>query len=606
MAIKSTTGGTTATSADLGINTTAKTTATQTTSILLDTPIYIAEGSKLSNIEIEASLIEKNLAALDLYATAKEAVTEPLFDQTVEQFTTIGHVEPELQEFSKAHGAVINVLPDVLDDIFDESESPTLKTELNKYLKDKTGAVIPINPVEEDETSVRYEKLFNLGQILVKQISFFEKRRYSLEQQLRNKTNELARKRQELTSLRQQIIIERNHMESLNNIRIERLGDYVVAQKLAEEEWQRVEDEFIARENVLKQLQGLYFVKPRSVSISSPLPDPLELRYGSKDDIVPGCSTIENPSLPDELSVFIDAVLEIPVIHWKSLKPLSHLLPNRYHLEQIYTQRVQRLNTKRKSPAPTMQAPILTHLTTMMSQIQTVLHEMSQRQLVFQQSYRKYQEQGAEVLSLEDVLSSPSGTLRKRAELQRERLEQCVACLLDSLDSVPPSIRLQWAQLAEDNRIKIDDASLWPGLERAEKEDFNAIRTIVELVNWWFAQITDQADGNTRTAMNNLMRATLIVAALGDPNEILKGNVAIPPKRFQIGEYMRITLNRAAQPGTTLQLLDKQQRYVGLLRVTDHDAQGTVANIININNKDVTIDDGFTVVANKRSKQLFK
>lgn len=593
---------------NLGDAITATSTTFSVDALRMESPIYIAEGSRTSAIEIGANIVTQNLLNLDNVVNAKEAVTVPAYESTGDQFTTIDHVEPGLSEFTKAHSAVLNFLPSLVDELFDKPQDIGLKGKLTalQVIKDEEGKTINITPTNDDDSGIRYEKLFHIGRILVKQISLFEMRRKALEDEIRNKTIELGKKRRELTLLGQDISAERNNMFNLNNVRLERLGDYVVAQKLTEEDWQRVENVFIRREKILRQLRGLYFVKPRSVSLSSPLPDPLELRFASKDDIVPGCSTIEEPSFPDELGLFVDTVLEIPITHWKSLRPMSHLLPNRYRMEKIYNQRQVRLQRKRKSPAPNTQTPIFTRLTMIIGQVQGVLHEIAQRQLTDEKSYRKYQERGAEVLSLEDAISGSSGPLRRTAESLRERLEQCIACMMDTLGNVPPSIRLQWAQLAEDSHLIVNDATRWPGLERAEKEDFNAIRSLVELNAWWFAQLDEQADGSSRTAMNNLIRACLIIAALGDPNEIIKGNVAIPPKRFQIGENMRLKLNRDAQPGTTLQLLDKQQRYVGLLKITDHDEQGTLANIISVGKKEVDIDDGFTVVANKKSKQLFR
>ena len=64
-----------------------------------------------------------------------------------------------------------------------------------------------------------------------------------------------------------------------------------------------------------------------------------------------------------------------------------------------------------------------------------------------------------------------------------DNLELVQGCLLQHLRGVSGSLRLTWGQLAEDNRLAVTDVSRWPGLERAEQEDFNRVRTLSELVS---------------------------------------------------------------------------------------------------------------------------
>ena len=82
--------------------------------------------------------------------------------------------------------------------------------------------------------------------------------------------------------------------------------------------------------------------------------------------------------------------------------------------------------------------------------------------------------------------------------------------------------------------------------------------------------------------MRNFVRACVMLATGDNPDEILQGHVSSPPRRFRIGEVMRLELNREPRPGALLQLLDDAQRLVGTLRVDDHDNGQTVASIVRV------------------------
>ena len=212
----------------------------------------------------------------------------------------------------------------------------------------------------------------------------------------------------------------------------------------------------------------------------------------------------------------------------------------------------------------------------------------------------------ARVISLADLLGGTRGILQKNAQTLHNRLEQAIACMLEKLNELAPSIRLQWAQLAEDDRLPVERAELWPGLERAEREDFNATRTLSELVAWWFRQLDNDASSTAKSAMRNMIRAALIHASLGDPAEIIHGTVQVPPRRLVLGEGLRIQLNRNAKIGTVLQLMDTEQRVIALLNVDDQDDKGTFAKITQVTQKDALVTTQFSVVASKATAQLIR
>ena len=196
-----------------------------------------------------------------------------------------------------------------------------------------------------------------------------------------------------------------------------------------------------------------------------------------------------------------------------------------------------------------------------------------------------------------------SGLLRKKAQQLRDQLESCVGCLLETLDLLPGTVRLQWGQLAEDDQLRVENVAWWPGLEQAESDDFNAARTLAELISWLTRQLDNAASADSRSALRNMVRAVVIHASLGDPQEIIRGEVFVPPRLARVGERLQVKLNRAPTPGTRLQLLNPAQQVVALLTVEDHGQESTQVNIAELLLPNIKISSNFSVISNKRSKE---
>ena len=459
----------------------------------------------------------------------------------------------------------------------------------------------------QNATQARYEALFRAGKILTKQIAYFETRYNTIEADLQNRLRQRVRRENELEKLAALIAGARKKLDSLDKRRVETLGDYGVAQRLLEENWRRVFDAMEDRSRILTSaVRGLYYVRERQTPISKTLPDPLQLRHGTAEDIVPGCDADDEPLIPDDLEEFLDAVMEVPVADWRALRPLRSRLPGRRKISIIYRQKKERaLQRKALYKTPRLTRVLQQSLQVVRLQNESIFQQFASSKLSASSvSVKNFNDSAARVLSLQDALSGSSGRLRRVAQQLADRIEQCTSCLLERLQTLPPSLRLQWAQLAEDDRLPVEDVRRWPGLERAERADFNTSRTIAELVGWWFSQQHSRASAPARAAMRNMIRAVLIHASLGDPAEILEGKVEVPPRRFDVGEGLRLKLNRPAAIGTALQLLDSRQRIVGLLSVADHDRKGTLANVVRIERRAIKVDTRFTVVASKRTKML--
>ncbi len=563
--------------------------------------------SILSNVQLSL-----NQSLLNKIAEApKAALTRPAFEAKEFRFGVLSHIRPEIQEYKKIVRGMSELIT-TLADLYDPMEAAAIKKSLRKF-----GSPTPLSDLGLDNSNVEstdeltskiYEAMFNAGKILTKQIAFIEGRYARVEALLEGKLRSRINKEAQIEKLAALIGKATEKLENIDKRRVEYLGDYGVAQRLLDEDWLAIYNENLERTRILTTaVLGVYYVRERQTPISLPLADPLELRYGNASDIVPGCDWESDPELPEELDDFFDTVTEIPMADWASLKDLTSYIPTKPRLEFISNIRKTRILAKQNRSRNRIfrRTSFNLSLANVQLQSQSVLTHMSR--YVFPlaiSSIQQRQKEASQVMSLDDIISGTRGRLKNQAQTLNKRLEQGIYCLLDKLSEVAPSVRLQWAQLAEDDRLNIERVALWPGLERAEREDFNATRTIAELVAWWFRQIDEKASSNGRGAMRNMVRATLIHAALGDPTEILQGQVQVPPRRLAIGETLRLKLNRSAKPGTRLQLMDASQKVVALLNIEDDDDKGVVAKVSQVSIKNVSVTTQYRVVASKLTRFL--
>lgn len=572
-----------------------------------------------------------NTKRLDLLANlAKSAVSKPAYETKEFRFGVLDHISPEINEYNKAYYGMKDLIA-TISDIFDATDAASLRKKL-KASEQNLGLVSPAlletqidtrtqELAKGDETKFqqlrglvanqkRYEALFNAGKVLTKWIAITETRYNQIERKLQGKLREHTRKLAQIEKLSGLIRVARETLENLDRFFDEQLGDYGVAQRLLEEDWKQTHDRFLDRSRVLTQsLQGLYYVRVRSTPVSIALPDPLSLRHKDKNDIVPGCDWETDADLPTELDSFFDAVTEIPMDDWAGLHLLTPKLPPFHKFDYLSKLRTARFKAKphlqgQRMALNTGNDTLQARLNTVHLQTQSMIKQWSTLTLpAFTVSSLQTQQQAAKVFSLEDLSQGSNGYLRKQTQTLRERLEQCQACLLEKLSLLPGSLRLQWGHLAADDRIRVENVSWWPGLDQAEQDDFNSTRTIAELIDWWFRQMKDGADAASRNAMHNMIRATLIFASLGDPQEVVRGNVFVPPRRVLPGERFRVKLNRAITPGMRLQLLDLNQRVAAELTVEDHSPDSTKVRIINVVQANVKINTRFAVVGNLRKQR---
>jgi hypothetical protein len=603
-----------------------------------------------------------------LKAAPKQAVSEPAFKSRAYQFGVLDHIQAEVREYEAAYRGMRDLIA-TLDSLFDRAEAEALRTALEGFGVPLSPAVLaqelqerpyPLGlsevgrmrafrdrltagsearaqvqtlidgysqllgtlgvaegTLEESgatDTKRRYEALFRAGQILTRQIAYMEDRYNRLEEELEGRLRERIRLEALLAKLAAQIEEAARRLAGLDARRIERLGDYGVAQGLVREDFERVYRANLERSRVLTTgLKGLYYVRVREAPVSAGLADPLPLRFASPGDPVPGCDWGTEVDVPATLAEFFAAVLEVPMADWRTLAPLAPRLPvprvpdllglRRYRFGQRVGQIASGLSGPRAASAGAVLAGRL-------APVALATQAVYRGWAVFEPatslgSRAAYLAEAARLLSLADLRSGTDGALRREADTLHDRLEQCVVCIMDRLAGVAPSLRFEWSQLAEDDRLDAERPETWPGLERAEAADFNALRTLVELLAWWFRQLGDGASAGARAALRNLIRAAVIVSAHGDPDEILRGQVTLPPRRLAVGESLRLALEKTPIPGTRLQILDEAQRVVGLLAVQDQDDRGTLAQVVRVDDIRAQVTTRFSVVSTRPVQRLF-
>lgn len=474
----------------------------------------------------------------------------------------------------------------------DADVAPLFKQEvregrLKSYQDIFTARKADISALKDDSSL-----LFHSGRQLLKETQTIGNLHNQLLLLQRTVLKRLLNLRDEKQQLAVQITEARRQLDSLNRTRLEDAGDYALAQRLVRDDWQQVETHFQTRRNILEHYTGLYYVRVRETAAGRLLPDALALRSQAAGDAVPGCADTD-AELPDDLTPFMDTVLDIPLADWRNFQNDAHLLPSRPRQTQLLDLRRQRLSSKVNRSLPTASQTSVRLMPLL--QVNTQVLSVFAGKTVLQSASLQQQFSSAHaVLSLEDVLNGARGLLSGKAQTLQQQLTQASSCFLQELAGVQASIRFRWAQLVEDQKLPIDQPERWPNLADVEKADMSRVRTLVDLVNWFYRQLADNAGDNSRTAITHLLSACLLIAASDDPEQILHGNLKTLPGVFRPGELLRLNLNRTALPGQALQLLDAQRQVVGMLRVDDHDQNGTVATLMQVY-QPITIREGLSV-----------
>lgn len=527
----------------------------------------------------------------------KQKASDPQFQVETKQFGVLKHLLPETSEYRTAWEGLQDIF-ELYEDIFGSADLAALQSKFDpKGLYLRTPEVVESEGTSENaKTSLRNKALFRLSRFLTRFVSYTENKNDDLLRSILQTQKELKRRHGLRESLARQIREATNKLISLDRVRLEYLGDYNMAQALCEEEWQRVEQVHDERTRILTSLTGLYCIKVRRTPVSRIITRTRDLVVPQEGALLPACNVDSGAELPDALDMFYEAVLELPLQSWQALDEYLHLLPGRGIITKLDRFRKQRLQTKSQYGVYRQAS----YFSPLIQQTRSLLFDYANRTTQLDRSISKVHAQVRQNFSLEDMHSLPAGKLRKQAAQLREQLGQSLTCMLDHLRRISPSVRMNWAQLAEDDRMPLTPGVAWPGLDEAQSKDMEPARVVTTLAGWWFAQLGSAAAGQAQTAMRNMLRAVLIEAALGEPDEIVRGVIHTLPPRFKPGEILRLKLNREVRPGMNLQLLNPKQQVVGSVQIEDEDEQGAVAKITAINVQQTVLTTQFTVVQNSK------
>lgn len=468
-------------------------------------------------------------------------------------------------------------------------KSSLAKIHPDKVLKDAFGAVIGSEKqhgparINRDQT---YRWLVALGQrqaALVGHVEALLRKWEAIVRAILAKQEEV---RAAIAELDRQIASASSHLVHLDALRREAEDDYRMARVLADEDWGRTELQDEERRRLLENPVALVYARVRQTVTSLTLPDPLALRFRTRGEIVPGVAEDADLPIPEALDAFLDALWEVPFGDFVRLRGLGSFLPERSRLLALAAARSARLSARTASA----ESALYPRLATVAAQTHVLLNTVLATRFTPATSLVESQHSALRSLSIADLIGGPAGPLRNAAQALRRQWEQATAALLAALRRAPSSQRFDWAELAEQDQLRTDQPVTWPGFGGlfGAEDAASRLRTLVELVEWMFAQLAAEATSGGVNAVRNLVRAIIIHSAHGDAGEIARGRVLSLPARVHVGAALRVTLDREVALGTQLHLLGPTGAIAATLRVDDHDQYGTVARLLDIKTDSIT------------------
>lgn len=426
--------------------------------------------------------------------------------------------------------------------------------------------------------ALAYSGIVDTTRVLLGDINLIETNAIVIERayfQFRDRTVALQARIGQLTDA---LATARDTLRSAQVTAAQTAGDYVAAQRLVQEETARVASAVAARHQAITAATALFYVRELQTLTTRPLPPAMMLTADTPADLVPGCSA-DHGGPPAAVQPFLDLLLEVPLSNWTVLRGGWVDLPDIAGMQRLGAVRTTRLANLAPSSAfgAGAAAPDLAILA---STTHSAFAPLFQSSISIGASLAVSQQAAFEVFSLHDIVTLPFNRLRINAEAMRARFESATGCLFETLSGFAPSTRFAWATLARARNLPALNFTQWPVPSALSASDAAALRRLSALVNWMAAQLHSSSSAASQTALSNLVLATVMVAAYGDPNEAVTGTVATGGGVPRPGVPIRIILNRPPPIGTVLNLLDETQTVVGTLRVEDHDALGTTASVI--------------------------
>jgi hypothetical protein len=377
-------------------------------------------------------------------------------------------------------------------------------------------------------------------------------------------------------------------------------GDYAAAQRLVQEEIDRITAATAKRSKVLNDAVGLFYVRTRQTPVLTDLPTPLPLVGADPGDLVPGCAA-DHDGPPAVVQPFLDWVLELPLWDFRPVQPLWQYLPDRDVLSRLIVSRSARLADR----SPTLldasafgNGPAAPDLLALHQANQGVFTaQLRIATLPVSDSLAEVQRAAARIFALPDILPLPVNPLRRAFESFRARMEAACGCLAEKLNALPPSTRFVLYEQARTGTLPALTPEDWPLVGVTTTDAFAAHRALAALVAWLRNQVADAPSAAAVPALSNLVRALVIGAAHGDPSQALSGSVTAATPGFRIGDPVRVTLNRPPAIGTMLHVFDASRTLVGTVQVEDNDANGTATRLVASFRTNIADIAGFTLAA---------
>ena len=592
-------------------------------------------------------LYKPNDVMENLYNNRETFTNNPAVNVTPPQFGVLGHIDPSrvflfdaiksisnLREQLVGVGNIANKVDDLFSEIkeknknealgiFDDQLDPLRWRNYNKTNAllfsidyefevmegtqkkiEKRSKITKLENLDDDSnhiSSVYSTALFSTANSYKKEIREIDQ----LHNQLMNLQNQLShaliRKKNQLVKLDAEIPVLQRNLANLNQERIKAQGEYQMVLALVAEDWQRVNQEYARRERILTNHSGLYFVRVMETPYARTSLVDRDLRYGRIEDLVPA-TAISQDELPEDLEDYIETIVDIPIANWKNFNGSWNYLPSRNTIIKLMEQRKLRLtylSQKTRKASSSKFVPML--------QIhQAILQDYARFEFLHEASLQAFYQRAVNVISLEDLLTGTPHQLRTKAQNFRNQLDQATHALLTKLHNIKPGIRLEWATRAELDQLDLRDPYSWPGLKDEQQEDIGNVRSMIELINWWWRQLNDNASSASVTAVRNLLRAALMVAVGDDPKEMIHGYLQVIPGQFRAGDLLRAKLNRHAPIGTFLQLVNGNNQLIGKLRVEDADENGTVVSVAQVLHQEkIESTSQFSVIGIKTTGRSF-
>ncbi len=509
--------------------------------------------------------------------------------------------DPQFQFQPQNYGAAAHITPaDSALQVLQKGRDNLIELAKQINLTVPAATVFPPPPTGMDAEHVAYSNMLIVGRDLLAQIDAAERNSQIIEARYRIYRDRLTALAAAIDAAQRDV--DDGRQAVIDAIRAAAIpaGDYAAAQRLVQEEVDRIAAATAKRSNVLGDAVGLFYIRSRQTPVLTDLPAPRPLIAADPGDLVPGCAT-DHDGPPPVVQPFLDWVLELPLWDFRPVRPLWPYLPDRNGLSRLVSSRAARLADRSPSlldatafgsgpAAPDLLALHQANQGLFTSQLRPLSLTMSD-------SLAETQRAAARIFALPDILPLPANPLRLAIEAFRRRMEAACGCVAEKLNALPPSTRFALYEQARTGTLPALAPEQWPLIGVDAADAFAAHRGIATLVAWLGGQLAKAPSAAAVPALSNLMRALVIAAAHGDPQQVLSGSVTATTPGFRIGDPVRAVLNRPPAIGTLLHLFDATRTLIGTVSVEDNDANGTAARLVASFRTDITDVSGFTLAA---------